>query len=258
MKTAASAAGRAISTVGDRIVKIQEPEASRRERLRTQWGGEVGRQTGLFVVPEIVAFDDVQGEIVFERLRLTDLRQVLSQGTRTLELVGRAALALAAIHAHPRSSGEATPITSRLWETDSARMPVPLHGDFGLRNLFYLAESDRIALIDWSNADWIAMDGDIGAPEIDVAVFLISLFHRRLFDPRPIAQRHGVARHFLTTYTSASPHGLDHATLRAIVTAITPAFVRLTRYRKGHLHSLGCRHALVDLDFFLRRLSHPG
>src|SRR5687768_13270499 len=55
---------RAVSTRGDVVVKVQDPEASRRERLRTLAGGMVARQTGLFVVPEIVSFDDARGEIV--------------------------------------------------------------------------------------------------------------------------------------------------------------------------------------------------
>jgi hypothetical protein len=220
-------------------------------------GSDVGRATGLFVVPEIVSFDDAEGEIVFQRLPLIGLRQALSQSTRRLELVGRAASALAAIHTHLGPAGQPATVIET-GEVGPARVSVPLHGDFGMRNVFCLAESDDIAVIDWSNAEWIAIDGDFGAPEIDVTVFLMSLFHRRLFGPWPIPSRHAVARHFLATYASASPHGLDTEVLRALIAATTPGFARLTRERKGQLHALVCRHAMLDLNFFLRRLSHSG
>ncbi|MEO8089907.1 MAG: hypothetical protein ABI703_06400, partial [Gemmatimonadales bacterium] len=89
---------RAVSVRSDTVVKIQEPGASRRERLRTLAGRTVGQQTGLFLVPEIVSFDDARGEIVFERLPLIGLGKALSERDRGMELIGRVAKSLAAIH----------------------------------------------------------------------------------------------------------------------------------------------------------------
>jgi hypothetical protein len=250
-----SSAARAVSIRGDVVVKTQEPGASRRERLRTLAGREVGLRTGLFVVPEIVSFDDARGEIVFERLSLTWLREALSATGRSMDLVGRVAAALAAIHGSMRAIEGATTLASGGLASGPERKPVSLHGDFGLRNLFYLSASDRIAAIDWSNADWIGIDADLGAPEIDIAVFLMSLFQRRMFGPWPISRRHDLARHFLATYASASPHGLDIDTLGRIVAASTPRFNQETRRRKGSLRALGYRHNMRDLSLFLRRLS---
>jgi hypothetical protein len=139
--------------------------------------------------------------------------------------------------------------------TGPTREPVPLHGDFGMRNVFCLPDSDRIAIIDWSNAGWIEFDADLGPAEIDVAVFLMSLFQRRVFGPWPISRRHDVACHFLTAYSSASPHGLDLDILGEIVATNTPGFNRQTRRRKGIFLALGYRHNMVDLRLFLRRLS---
>jgi SAM-dependent methyltransferase len=247
--------GRAISAFGEVVVKRQEPRASRRERLRTLAGRRVGQQTGLFVVPAIVSFDDSQGEIVFERLHATRLQQALSDPARSMELVGRVAKALAAIHGQMDPSADAAAALPNRSSPGPLRDPVPLHGDFGLSNVFYLPASDRIAIIDWSNADWIGIDDDLGAPETDIAVFLLSLFHRRLFGPSPVSRRHEVALHFLATYASASPVGLDLDALSEIVTAIAPAFARLSREHKGKLRALVRRHSLIDLDRFLRRLS---
>ena len=236
------------------VVKIQEPGASRRERLRTLAGRQVGLRTGLFVVPDVLAFDDDRGEIVFERLPLTWLREVLSTSGRAQEIVGRVAMALAAVHGQMCLPGT-RPAGSPGRTGSPGRGAVPLHGDFGMRNVFYLADRDRLAIIDWSNADWIGVDGDIGPPEVDVAVLLMSLFYHRLGGPWPIARRHDVALHFLRTYAEAAPHGLDLEGLRRLVIARTPDFQAQTRQRKGFLRALGYQHNLYDLRFFLRRLS---
>ena len=238
------------------VVKIQEPEASRCERLRTLAGRDVGLRTGLFVAPDVLSFNDERGEIAFERLPLTWLREALSSSGRSLELAGRAGAALAAIHGQMCLPAGLVPAAGTGdGRGASDRRVVPLHGDYGMRNVFYLADSDRIAIIDWSNADWIGVQGDVGSPEVDLAVFLMSLFHRRVFGPWPIARRHHVAGHFLATYAAASPHGVDLETLRRLVAARTPYFHRQTQRRKGRLRALGYRHNLYDLRFFLRRLS---
>jgi SAM-dependent methyltransferase len=248
-------AARSISVGGDTVVKVQAPNASRRERLRTEAGQAVGRRTGLFVVPEILSFDDARGQIVFERLPLVPLPQALSEPSRAMELVGRAAVALAAIHGHMEPSTTVTAGDVVGPEVSPKRTAVPLHGDFGMRNVFYVPASDGIAIIDWANAHWIGFDADLGPPEIDVAVFLVSLFHRRILDRWPIRRRHQVARHFLATYSSASPHGLDLESLGRILAASASRFDGLTRRRKGPLRALAYRHATLDLRLFCRRLS---
>jgi hypothetical protein len=249
------AAKRAVSVEGDTVIKIQEPAASRRERLRTQAGRDVGQQTGLFMVPGIVGFDDSRGEIVFERLHLTRIRELLSDGSRGMDLVGRSAEALAAIHRLMKWCDGGRESYPERMEVGLEREPVPLHGDFGMRNIFCMSDSDRIVVIDWANADWIGTDADFGAPEVDLAVFLISLFNRRVFGPWPVPHRHELARHFLTTYTSKSPSGFDIDTLSAMVAAAKPGFLRRLRRHKGNLRALGYRHSMIDLEFFLRRLS---
>jgi hypothetical protein len=241
---------------GNTVVKIQEPQASLRERLRTQAGQLVGLRTGLFVVPEIISFDDTRGEIVFKRLPLTGIRQILADGNRSMEVAGKAAEVLAAIHSQMvPGPGERPP--SYLDEAGMAhnREAVPLHGDFGMRNIFWTADSDLPVVIDWANADWIGTDADCGAPEIDIAVFMISLFHRRMFGPLPISRRHEVAHHFLGTYASKSPYGLDLPTLKTIVADTKPGFNQRHRRHKGLLRALAYRHSMIDLTLFLGRLS---
>jgi Phosphotransferase enzyme family len=250
-----SAAG-GVTFRGDQVVKIQEPHASRRERLRTLAGRKVGQLTGLFVVPEILSFDDDRGEIVFERLSLRGLREALSDSGNSMELMGRVAGALAAIHSQMMVANGTIADAVGGWRPAADRSPVPLHGDFALRNVFHLAESNRIAIIDWSNAWWLGLDADWGPPEVDLAVFLMSFFHRRVFGPWPIAHRYEVARHFLAVYSDTSPRGLDLGALGDIVAACSNRFDQKTRLSKGSLRALGYRHNMPELQRFLRRL--PG
>jgi tRNA A-37 threonylcarbamoyl transferase component Bud32 len=229
----------------DVVVKVQDPAGSRKERLRTLAGREIGHRTGLFVVPAIRSFNDDRGEITFERLEMSPLQEELSRGERSFELVSRAARALTAIHLNLDVPEP----------TAAAPGTVALHGDFALRNIFYMAATDQIAVIDWSLADWIGFGAEVGPPEIDVAIFLTSLFHRRVFAPWPVARRHELARHFVSSYAATSPVGIDPVTLRKIVASGTPALNRLLRHRKGSLKALIYRHSMIDLDLFLRRLS---
>jgi Phosphotransferase enzyme family len=244
---------RAVSIEGQRVRKVQEPASSRTERLRTEAGRTVGQQTGLFLVPQILSFDDSRGEIVFERLQLVGFRQVLSDPMRSMDLAGRAAAALAAIHGKMEADLEVQKSSSDVLGTGLGRPLVPLHGDFGMRNIFYVAEPNRLAVIDWSNADWIGIDAALGEPEIDVAVFMMSLFNRRPFGPWSIPQRRELGRHFLKTYASASPHGLDLDALARIVAATKVRFHEGTQRQKGRIRALAYRHSIADLELFLRR-----
>jgi hypothetical protein len=233
---------RVVLVSDDVVVKTQDTQASRRERIRTQAGSVVAEETGLFIVPKIISSDDARGQIVFERLPLIGLHESLVDRDHGLVIMQRVAKMLAAIHGRMARSENAP----EGW--------VPLHGDFALTNVLRLTGSDRLAIIDWANAEWIGHQADYGPAELDVAVFLTSLFHRRVFYPRQVASRHELARYFLATYASVSPHGLDVNALRSIVTRITPAFIRLTRRLRGNLRALGYRHSMIDLELFLRRL----
>ena len=254
LTAAAGVNPRAVTTRGDLVIKIQDPQVSRRERLRTLAAREVAQQSGLFRVPEIVSFDDDRGEIVFERLSLIGLRQALAQSGRGAELVERAARALGAVHGKMRPGEEASVVQPGA-PGCSGSVSVSLHGDYGMRNIFQLAGSTEIAIIDWANADWIGIDADVGPPEIDLTVFLVSFFHRRILGAWPFSQRRTLARHFLKTYAAAAPFGVNIDRVRSTVASLSPAFAQMIRERKGSLHALGSRHAMIDLDFFLRSLS---
>jgi len=251
-----SVLSRAVQVQGGLVTKTQEPDRSRRERLRTLAGRRVGEETGLFTVPAVLSFDDAAGTIVFERLALTSLRTALTDPVGGMEIAERVGRVLAAIHRQLPISG--TPVMGLTTPTASMRPTVPVHGDFGIANVLFQSGTERIAVIDWSNADWTGVDGDLAPPETDIAVFLTSLFHRRLFDGVPRSRREGIARHFLETYAAAGPHGVDVGCLKRTIAAAAPAFKRLTRRLKGPFKSLAYRGGPTELSHFLERISRDG
>ena len=68
----------------------------------------MGRKTGLFTVPRILAFDDALGQITFERLQLENVRHLLSNGQQGPELLEQTGRALAAIHGGMKITDAAT------------------------------------------------------------------------------------------------------------------------------------------------------
>jgi len=209
------------------------------------------------VVPRILSFDDARGEIVFERLPLVSFREALARPDPSRDLASLAARALAAIHREmpvvdESGSGAATPPDRH------AGRQVALHGDYGMRNLFVLGDAGTLAIIDWSNADWTGVVETAGLPEVDVAVFLMSLFHRRAFGPHPLPQRREVARRFLTAYAAEAPRSLDLDRLVSVVGATTPGFQLKIRRRLGAVRALSYWHNLVDLRLFLRGVRRRG
>ena len=137
--------GATLQLQGDRLTKRQSPRLSRIERERTEVGAQCAEECGLFDVPEILGYDDAEGEITFRYDHsAVNLREYLGKKTRP-ELMARVGRSLAAIHATcPGSNG-----SDVLW-----------HGDYATGNWLYSEERDRIMIIDWSNASWTLVPAD--------------------------------------------------------------------------------------------------
>ena len=172
---------------GDRLAKRQSPEQSRLERQRTERGAQIAAACGLFDVPSILSHDDAEGEIVFQYVgdALT-LREHLVRRTDP-QLMLRVGQALAAIH-----SAGATP----------GGCEVFWHGDYGVGNVLYSAERDRITVVDWANAKWTLEppERSSGSPGFDLGGALIALFHHRPFGHGYIPKPETLGSAFLQGY----------------------------------------------------------
>lgn len=73
-----------IQTGRDTVVKTADPERMRVEVEKTRRALEIGRQSGLFRVPEVLDYDEKEGVVVLERIRgLRPVRNgLLARGAR--------------------------------------------------------------------------------------------------------------------------------------------------------------------------------
>ena len=183
---------RSVQVCGDRFIKRQSPRYSRLERRRSAIGALVGESCGLFEVPEVLSFDDANGEIVFRFVsKAIPLRTYLAKNPRP-ELTERCGRALGHIH---------------LANSTVDNGDVFWHGDYAMSNLLYSEDRDRLTIVDWSNADWAGLPPELsmGPAGLDLGVAFGSLFHRMLvYGPR-IASPECLGWSFLKGYALGRP-----------------------------------------------------
>ena len=179
---------RSIKVCGDRIVKRQSSVRSRIERERSRFGAHVATSCGLFDVPDVLSFDDANGEIVFQYVGgSVPLKKyfVVDPNTRLAERCG-----LALAHIHSAGSGN---VDGGLF----------LHGDYGMSNILYSERDDRLTIVDWSNADWMGIPPgqSTGPAGLDLGIAILSMFHRTVIRGRGISFPERLSEAFLRGYT---------------------------------------------------------
>lgn len=151
--------------IGDATLLAVEAEKSRR-------AAQIGLESGLFRVPEVVNFDQDAGILEFEYVR--NLITFSDMVTRALpaheELAERAGRALARIH-------------QQLCLDDLMRIPLPqewtgdhegdvfLHGDFTANNVCVDEKNMELVIVDWSAAPFVGRMATIGPGLFDVICF---------------------------------------------------------------------------------------
>ena len=221
------------------LFKRQEAGHSRLERERTQLGARIGANTGLFEVPEIISYDDGEGEIVFEYASgAIPLREYLSTMPEP-RLLHRLGEALAALHNFKAPTGG----DDVFW-----------HGDCGMRNVLYSADRDAIMLIDWANADWTLEppERSLGNPGMDLGVALISLFHQRPLGHMYVRKSELLGSAFLNGYQGER----SSFTLQTALPFMTELIRRRRRHwisQRGFIRNLVHDPSLFRLRMFLHR-----
>ena len=233
--------GATLQIKGERLIKKQSPKLSRIERERTEFGAQVAADCGLFDVPEILAYDDAEGEITFRYDHsAVNIREYLGKKTRP-ELMARVGRSLAAIHATcPGSNG-----SDVLW-----------HGDYATGNWLYSEERDRIMIIDWSNASWtlVPADQSSGSAGFDLGVALITLFHHRFLGPMYIPRPEDLASALLQAYSRE----LGCFRMPTVFHFISRLIHRRRQHRieqRGMLRNLAYDPSLIRLRLFLSKIN---
>ena len=244
----ARGSGATIQIQGDRLIKRQSPKHSRLERERTEFGAQIAYESGLFEVPEILSYDDSEGEIVFRYVRdAVTLRDhlVVKSDPEFMERVGRI---LATIH----NSKPACKASDVFW-----------HGDYGVGNVLYSEDRDRITIIDWANAKWTLEPAErsSGSAGLDLGVALLSLFHHRLLGPMYIPKPEALGSAFIEAYKRERNCFSLTSVFPFIYRLIRRRRYRLIRRRRrdwilhrGILRNVAYDPSLIRLRLFLSRI----
>lgn len=168
---------RSVEITDNTVVKRSAPDLMRIEVAKTRRGGEIGRATGLFRVPQVLDFDEAAGRATFERLGgLRMLRHVLVREAAP-DVATRLGLALAAIH-----RGLVLPEDMKAPLPDEFALPgeteVFLHGDFTVDNLYVTQPGEPLVVLDWQMTAVHGGRATFGTRYFDVTWFINTLFDR--------------------------------------------------------------------------------
>lgn len=185
------------------VVKSGLPRLIALEAEKSLRAGRIGKETGLFRVPEVLDLDEAKGVAVYERIiGLRTLDEIGLQGPPGAVLAEGAARALAAVHRDlTLPPAMMVPLPE---EIAAPGRDVVLHGDYGLKNIGLAPGSDLLVVLDWQFTDMHGGMASCGTRYFDVVWFVNNL----LWAPRP-AYLFGdpvrpLARAFVRTYFEAA------------------------------------------------------
>lgn len=183
----------------DTVIKAGNPVLMRIEVEKTRRAGQIGKECGLFRVPEVLDYDEIRGVAVFERIMgIQPLRRTASWGREYVALGERLGASLAVVHRNltlPRDMIIPLPP-----EFAANGHDVFLHGDLGINNICLDRNSSSIVILDWQMTGVHGGQATYGCRYFDILWFVNSLLwtptiRHLLGDPvRP------VARNFVESY----------------------------------------------------------
>ena len=215
------------------------------EAAKSRLAREIGQETGLFYVPEVIGFDPKAGVLDFERLEglVTLLQLVVRRDERVVELVKRAGQALAIVHEKLVLPDDMKHELPEEW-MDHSGQNVFIHGDFAMCNLSFHETSGQLVIVDWSGAPLLGRTPAFGSRYFDVLWFASSVFLdaplKRMLDSR----FEKMTDAFLMGYASGSSDRLNKLLI------YVPAIRRLHRKNIWYLsrrHEALLRRLVYDL-----------
>ncbi len=194
----------------DCVIKSLSPESCIFEAWKTQKGKEIGEQSGTFYTPSIIVKHEQS--IVFEKMTsLTSMRFMLSD-PKNIYLAKNIGEALACIHRHTYNL-DTRPINLPSHITDSLLNNTFFHGDFNTYNLLYDNDKNRLCIIDWAPPSWALNYSFSKSHYFDISIFIISVFSRRLFEPKTIPNPNKVIDDFLISYQNSTTNNINQQSL---------------------------------------------
>jgi len=183
------------------VRKFGDPAALAMEVEKMQAAQGIGRSSGMFIVPEVLEFDAVRGELTMSRLeKLIPLRQLSGKSPNDLSCYRAAGEALAAVHQNlsmKKNSRVDLPA-----ELDNHQYKCWVHGDYTKQNVGMAVHQGqaRLAIIDWQLSSMYGGNATYGTACFDIAWFVSGVF---LEPPHKQTGQWNMrlkARHFLGGY----------------------------------------------------------
>jgi hypothetical protein len=152
----------------------------RAEVEKTRRAGDISAGCGLFRTPQVLDYDEARGEVVFERIAgLQPVRLILTDVTRSRQLLENLGRALAAIHRELRLPAELKIPLPRAYCGDGEQ--VFFHGDVSIDNVNVLDGSPLPVILDWQTTPLLGGRATYGTCYFDLAWLLHNLFNRPTF-----------------------------------------------------------------------------
>lgn len=162
---------------------------------------DIGRSSGMFIVPDVLEFDAVQGELTMSRLEnLIPLRQLSGKSSGDLACYRSAGEALAVVHQQLSMSPDSRVALPSGLDDQSYKCWV--HGDYTKQNVGMAMHNGQatLAIIDWQLSSMYGGNATYGTANFDIAWFVSGVF---LEPPHKQTGQWNMrlkARHFLGGY----------------------------------------------------------
>ena len=181
------------------VTKTAAPDLMRVEVEKTRRAYEIGKDCGLFRVPEVLDYDEDEGIAVFERLhKIESIYKVITWGKQYVALVEHLGASLAIIH-------------RELTLPDDMCIPLPaefalshnevfLHGDLTLDNVCVGSSWPPIVILDWQFTTGYGGRATFGTRYFDIMWLIGNLIRRptpRFLFSNPVRP---VAKAFMESY----------------------------------------------------------
>lgn len=186
--------------------KRGEPRLIRQEYEKTVAANVVAQRSGLFTVPQVEAFDSVNGILDVSWIPGLMTLQALAiqhpEGCR--ELLKKVGSAAAVIHQNLQlPTRESVQICTSL--DDVADNVVFCHGDFTCNNVCYNQLHKAIVILDWATAPFLSGQGNSASRYLDLVWFAFDLFYVPPVLKVPSWRASEMANEFLEGYAAQFP-----------------------------------------------------
>lgn len=199
---------RTLEITKDTVIKTDAPALMRIEVEKCRRAFEIGRNSGLFRVPEVLDYDHNKGRAVFERIPgIQPIKEAVLWENGQYTLAKMVGSALAVIHKEltlPSDMIIPLPSDIAMSETDAF-----LHGDFNANNVCLSVSSRSLVILDWQMTLRYGGKATYGTRYYDLICFINYLLWMpsiRYLWSNPVAP---VAKAYLESYFGNGKYSYD-------------------------------------------------